>query len=111
MWLMFPLVPVMLMVAMPREAVLVAVNVKVLDVVAEAGLNVAVTPPGIPFALRATLPLKIPIGVMVTVVDPVPPWVMVGEPDESEKSFSGGCTVKLIEVVWLRLPLVPVIMT
>lgn len=70
---MFPLAPVMLMVASPSEAVLVAVNVKVLVVVAEAGLNVAVTPPGTPLALRATLPLKIPIGVMVTVVEPDPP--------------------------------------
>lgn len=70
---MFPLAPVMLIVAMPSDAVLVEVNVNVLVVVAEAGLNVAVTPPGTPLALRATLLLKMPIGVMVTVVDPLPP--------------------------------------
>lgn len=61
------------MVAIPREALAVAVNVRVLVVVVEAGLKVAVTPPGTPFALKATLPLKMPIGVTVTVVDPEPP--------------------------------------
>lgn len=110
-WLMFPLVPVMLMVAIPSEAELVAVKVSVLVVVADAGLKVAVTPPGTPLALKATLPLKIPIGVMVTVVDPEPPCVMVGEPADKEKSSNGVCTVRLIEVVWVRLPLVPVIVT
>jgi len=72
-WLRLPLVPVMLIVASPSEAPAVAVKVNVLDVVAEAGLNVAVTPPGTPLALRATALLNIPIGVIVTVVEPVPP--------------------------------------
>ena len=101
----------MAIVAIPSAAVLVAVKVNVLFVVAEAGLNVAVTPPGTPLALKATLPLKMPMGVMVTLVDPVPPCTMVGESADKEKSFNGVCTVKLIEVVWLKLPLVPVIVT
>jgi hypothetical protein len=96
---MLPLVPVMLMVAIPSEALLVAVNFNVLVVVADAGVNVAVTPPGIPFALKATLPLKMPCGVTVTVVDPEPPWTIVGESADSEKSFNGGCTVRLMLVV------------
>jgi hypothetical protein len=72
-WLILPLVPVMLMVAVPSEALAVAVNVRVLVVVVEDGLKVAVTPPGTPVALKATLPLKMPMGVTVTVADPEPP--------------------------------------
>ena len=79
----FPLAPVMLIVAIPSEALAVAVNVRVLLVVVEAGLKVAVTPPGSPPALKATLPLKMPMGVTVTVVDPELRWVMVGESAES----------------------------
>lgn len=36
---------------------------------------------------------------------------MVGDPADREKSSNGVCTVRLMEVVWLRLPLVPVIVT
>ena len=108
---MLPLVPVMLMVAIPSEALAVAVNFNALVVVVEAGVNVAVTPPGIPFALKATLPLKTPCGATVTVVDPEPPWTIVGESAESEKSFNGGCTVRLMLVVCVSPPLVPVINT
>src|SRR6266700_1155977 len=108
---MLPLVPVMLMVAIPSEALAVAVNFNMLVVVVEAGVNVAVTPPGIPFALKATLPLKTPCGATVTVVDHEPPWTIVGESAENEKSFNGGCTVRLMLVVCVSPPLVPVINT
>src|SRR5882672_901785 len=110
-WLMLPLVPVMVRVAVPSAAVVVAVNFRTLVDVVEAGVNVAVTPPGTPFALKATLPLKMPCGVTVTVVDPVPPWLIVGESADSEKSFNGGCTVRLMLVVCVSPPLVPVIST
>ena len=53
-----PEVPVMVTVAVPNAAVLVAVRVSVLVVVVLLGLNNAVTPAGRPEAARLTLPLK-----------------------------------------------------
>jgi hypothetical protein len=38
------------------------------------GLKDAVTPPGRPDTARATLPVKFPTGVTVTVDEPEPPW-------------------------------------
>lgn len=51
-------VPVMVMVAGPVVAVLLAVSVKVLAVVVLLGLNDALTPAGKPEADRLTPPLK-----------------------------------------------------
>lgn len=51
-------VPTIVTVAVPVEAVLLAVNVRVLVLVVLAGLNDAVTPAGNPDADRLTLPLK-----------------------------------------------------
>jgi len=53
-----PDVPVIVTVAAPVVAVALAVNVKVLDVVAGFGLKAAVTPVGKPDAAMVTLPLK-----------------------------------------------------
>jgi hypothetical protein len=53
-----PEVPVMVTVAAPGVAVLLAVRVSVLVAVVELGLNEAVTPLGNPEAVRATLPLN-----------------------------------------------------
>ena len=69
-----PDVPVIVTVARPRVAVLEAVRVSVLVLVALAGLKDAVTPAGRPVADKATDPLKLLIGVTVTVLVPAVPW-------------------------------------
>ena len=53
-----PDVPVIVTVAVPVVATLLAVSVKVLEPVVLLGLNDAVTPLGIPEAVKLTLPLK-----------------------------------------------------
>jgi hypothetical protein len=53
-----PDVPVTVIVVLPSAALLLAASVNVLDVVALAGLNVAVTPAGNPDADRLTAPLN-----------------------------------------------------
>src|SRR5499427_10877194 len=73
-----PPVPVTVTVAAPRVAVPEAVNVNTLLVpVAEAGLKLAVTPLGNPLALKATLPVKPPARVIVSVLVPLPPRLIV----------------------------------
>jgi hypothetical protein len=66
-------VPVTVTVAEPTVAVLDAVKVSVPVVVAEAGLNAAVTPVGKPLAVNATLPENPPLGVIVMVLVPLAP--------------------------------------
>lgn len=68
-----PDVPMTVTVDVPVVAVALAVKVSVLEVVAEAGLNEAVTPPGKPAADNATLPLKPFLGVMVIVLGALAP--------------------------------------
>ena len=88
-------------VAVPVAALLVAASVSVLVVVAEAGLNVAVTPLGRPDAARPTLPVKLFCGVTATVLVPVVPWVMltlVGDADRL-KLGGGALTVTLTVAV------------
>ena len=83
-----PDVPVIVTAFAPVVAVLLAVNVTVLEVVALAGLNDAVTPVGRPEADNATLLLKPFVGEMVIVLEPLEPCATVkllGEAD-SEKS-------------------------
>lgn len=65
-----PDVPVMVTVAAPVVAVLLAVNVRTLVLVVLAGLNEAVTPDGKPDAVNATLPVKPLRSVTVTVLVP-----------------------------------------
>lgn len=69
--------PVMVTVAVPVVAVLLAVSVSVVVPVALAGLNEAVTPEGKPEASKLTVPLKPLSALMVTVVVPLAPWTMV----------------------------------
>ena len=68
-WTSEPLVPVMVNGKLPVGVVLlvVIVNVELPEVVMDAGLNEAVAPAGIPLALRATVPVKPPDGVIVVV--------------------------------------------
>ena len=102
----------MVTVAVPVVALLLAVSVRVLVVVAELGLNDAVTPLGRPDAERLTLPVKPFCGATVTVPAPLAPWMILtlfGDADrlKSEAAF----TARLTVVVCVRLPDVPVIVT
>jgi hypothetical protein len=65
-----PLLPVTVMLADPVAAVVDAAKVSVLVPVVDAGLNAAVTPAGNPLALNATLLLKPPAGLTVTLSVP-----------------------------------------
>ena len=62
-----PEVPVMVTVAPPMAAVLLAVNVSTLELVDDVGLNEAVTPLGSPVAANDTLPVKLPTSFTVMV--------------------------------------------
>jgi hypothetical protein len=70
-------VPVMVTVAGPVVAVLVAVSANVLALVVLLGLNDALTPVGRPEADKLTLPLKPLSGLMEMVLVPLAPWTMV----------------------------------
>jgi len=109
-----PDVPVMVTVTVPAFAVLLAVNVSTLDEVAGFGLNEAVTPLGNVEVVSVTLPENPLPGVMVIVLVPLaPPFAMVtvfGDA-ESVKLCTEACTVRLIIVVLVKLPEVPVIVT
>ena len=66
-WLRLPLVPVIVSVTIPGLLLLLVwiVSVDVPEVL--GGLNVAVAPAGRALRLKATLPVKPPLGVTVTV--------------------------------------------
>ena len=87
-----PEVPVMVTVADPTPAVLLAVKVRVLVAAVLLGLNEAVTPAGKPEADKLTLLLKPFCGVMVMVFVPLAPCVSDILPSEveSEKLGCGG---------------------
>jgi hypothetical protein len=72
-WLRLPEVPVIVTVDVPVTAVALAVSVKELVIVAEAGLKDAVTPLGKPDADKLTLPLKPFWGATVMALEPVDP--------------------------------------
>ena len=79
-----PEVPVIVTVAAPVVAELLAVSVRVLVLVALAGLNEAVTPPGNPEVDRLTLLLNPSAGFTVIVGVPLAPCVterLVGDAD------------------------------
>jgi len=102
-------VPVMVTVAVPVVAVLLAVSVKALVLVALLGLNEAVTPLGRAEADRLTLALKPFCGVTVMVLVPLAPWVIAKELGLAEMvKFGGAETVRERVVVFDKLPEVPV---
>jgi len=68
-----PEVPVMVTVNAPVVAAVLAVSVSTLDVVEDAGLNVAVTPLGIPDAVNDMLPVNPAKSVTVMVSVPLLP--------------------------------------
>lgn len=107
-----PEVPVTVIVAAPKVAVVVAVSVSTLEVVEDAGLNDAVTPLGRPVAVNVTLPVKPPRSVTVMVSVAVLPWVIgrvVG--DAASVKPDEGFTVSAMVVVAVVLPEVPVMVT
>ena len=87
----------MVTLAVPTAAVPDAVSVNVLVDVVLAGLNDAVTPLGRPEADKMTLSLKPFCGVMLTMLDPLLPWVMVKLAGEAAivKSGDGADTGQL----------------
>ena len=107
-----PEVPVIVTVAVPVVAVPLAVSVSVLVVVAEVGLNAAVTPLGKPDADKLTLPLKPFTGLTVTVSVPLAPCVILTLFVDADRLKSGAAfTVRLTVVVCVRLPDALVIVT
>ena len=89
---MLPDLPVIVTVAVPTAAEALAVSVNVLVVVVGVGLKAAVTPIGKPDAVKATLPLKPPTSVTVTVLVPFAPCTtvrMFGEADRMKPGAEG----------------------
>ena len=80
-----PEVPVIVTVADPVVAVLLAVSVSTLVPVVGFVPNAAVTPLGRPEALRVTLPVNPPTSLTVMVLVPLPPCVIVRLLGESDK--------------------------
>jgi hypothetical protein len=101
-------------VAAPVVAVLLAVSVNVLVLVVLAGLKLAVTPLGRPEAERVTEPLKPLTGVTVMVLVPLAPRLMLTLAGDAESEKSGTATaftVRLMVVLRVKAPDVPVIVT
>ena len=101
-----PDVPVMVTVADPVVAVLLAVSVSTLVPVVGFVPNAAVTPLGRPDAARVTLPVNPPTSVTVIVLVPLLPWVIVrllGESDSVKLGVDDPAR-RLIRPVVLGLP-------
>jgi hypothetical protein len=99
---------------LPVVAVLLAASESVLVVVPGFGLNVAVTPDGMPDAASVTSPEKPLTGVMVIALSAlIPPFAMVKTLGEgaSVKLFTSGFTVRLRVAVFVSDPDVPVMVT
>jgi hypothetical protein len=92
--------PVIITVAVPVAAVLLAVSVNELAPVVLLGLNDAVTPLGRPDADKLTLPLKPFCGATVIVLVPLAPCAMVTLLGDAEiEKLGGGATGVLIETL------------
>ena len=72
-WVRVPLVHVIVTVAFPVVALLAADRVRVVAVVKDGGLKLAVTPDGRPVALQVKVPANPPLGVWVIVLVPAAP--------------------------------------
>ena len=69
------------------------VSVDVPDVVTDVGLKVAGGPAGATLAVRVTVPVKPPVGVMVAVYVVLEPAVIEREGGETDSVKSGGAAV------------------
>src|ERR1700685_4820048 len=109
-----PEVPVIVTVADPVVAVLLAVRVSTLVPVVGLVPNAAVTPLGRPDAASVTLPVNPFLSVTVIVLVPLLPWVtdrLLGESESVKLAVAVAFTVRETVVVAVRLPEVPVIVT
>jgi hypothetical protein len=109
--LRLPEVPVIVTVVVLGIAVLVVVRVRTLLVVAGFGLNVAVTPAGSFETASVTLPENAFAGVMVMVLVTLLPGSMMTVLAEADMVKLGFATVRLIGMLFVKLPDVPVIVT
>lgn len=113
-WLKLPDVPVTVTPIVIGAAELVAEIVSLLVPVLLIAPNVADKPVGRPGGEKLTvLSLKLPVGVIVIVVEPLDPGATVTLLGEAERLKLGvaeaALTVRLTVVVWLKLPDTPVI--
>jgi hypothetical protein len=113
-----PEVPVMVTVAVPVVAVLLAASVKVLEfvgLVVLGGLKEAVTPAGKTEVVdRLTLPLKPFSGETETALEPLAPCTtdkVFGEAEREKLGTAAAVTVRLTVVVFVKAPEVPVMVT
>jgi hypothetical protein len=109
-----PEVPVMVTVAAPTVAVLLAVSVSTLELVDDVGLNEAITPLGSPVAVNDTLPVNPPTSATVMVSVPVLPCATdreVGEGVSVKPGVVEALTVRVMVVVAVRVPEVPLMVT
>ena len=112
--IVLPEVPVIVTMAVPTVAVLLAVRASTLELLADAGLNEAVTPVGRPVALNDTLPVNPPTSATVMVPVPVLPCATdreAGEGVSVKPGVTEGLTASAIVVVAVVLPEVPVMVT
>lgn len=113
-WLSVPEVPVTVTVDVPTVAVLLAVKLRTLVEVVGLVPKLAVTPLGRPEAESVTAPVKPFDGATVIVLLPLVPCFTVrldGEAESEKFGWAGALTVRLIVVVWLVVPDVPVMVT
>ena len=106
-----PDVPVIVTVVVFGVAVFVAVRVRTLLDVAGFGLNVAVTPAGSLEAASVTLPENAFAGVMAMALVTLPPGSRTTVLGVAESVKLGFATVRLIGMLFVTLPDVPVIVT
>src|ERR1700731_1620706 len=92
------------------------VTVRLEDVVAGLGLKLALAREGRPLRLKVTMPMKPLLGVIVTTYVTLPPWWptdrLLGDAlSEKSGGGGGGVTVSVTDVVWVSVPLVPVMVS
>jgi hypothetical protein len=106
-----PEVPVIVIGYVPVTVVAATARVTTPEVVDEAGLNVAVTPVGIPEAANVTLPANGLTSVTAIVSVPLPPGATVRLAGDAERlKLPRPVTVNEMEIVTgLSVPEVPVI--
>ena len=97
---------------MPGVAALPAISVTTLEVVPLVGLNNAPIPAGKPEAEKVTVPVKPYIGLTeIVLVPPLPLRKMVKAGGEADRLKSGPATVRLITMVCVAGPELPMIVT
>ncbi len=106
-----PETPATVTVLVPAAAVLLAVKVSELVPAVLAGLKAAVTPPGNPDTARLTVELKPFCPATLMVLLPLPARGTVRLLGEDDRLKLGTTTVRVIGVVALRPPEVPVMIS